>query len=280
MSMAPTESTTFASWHVVQEVPHNATSIPIGRPVANTQLYILDPHLQPVPVGVPGELCVGGDGLARSYLNRPDLTAEKFIPNRFSAEPGGRLCRTGDLATFRPDGSIVFLGRPDHQVKIRGFRIELGENEAVMSQHPAVREGVVRVWEDESGDRRLVAYYVADQDPIPSIEDLGSFVRAGLPEYMVPSTFVAVTALPLTPTGKVNRQGLPAPERLRSSREGGWVAPRDALEFQLTRIWRRFWASTPSARKWPCSRCLSRLTPALKDPSQVPCRCLRGSFGI
>src|SRR5262249_49740087 len=144
----PTEGTTFTTWHLAQEAPEGATSIPIGRPLSNTQTYLLDRNQQPAPAGISGELYIGGDGLARGYFNRPELTAEKFIPNPFSAQPGARLYRTGDLGRYLPDGAIEFLGRLDHQVKIRGFRIELGEIEAALNRHPSVRESVVLLRED------------------------------------------------------------------------------------------------------------------------------------
>jgi amino acid adenylation domain-containing protein len=164
----PTESTTFSSFYWVQDIPEAATSIPIGRPITNTQIYLLDEQLQPVPIGITGELYIGGDGLAQGYLNHPELTAEKFIPSPFSNEPGARLYKTGDLARYQPDGNIEFLGRIDDQVKIRGFRIELGEIEAVLSQHPAVREAVVIVQEDVPGDKHLVAYIVPNPSQISS----------------------------------------------------------------------------------------------------------------
>jgi len=186
---------------------------------------------------VRGELYIGGVGLARGYLNRPDLTAEKFIPNPFSAEPGTRLYKTGDLVRYLPDGTIEFLGRVDHQVKIRGFRIELGEIEAVLGHHPAVREAVVVAAEDAPGEKRLVAYVVAEREPRPTATDLRRFLQEKLPEYMVPAVFVLLEALPLMPNGKVDRRALPAPDRARPELEKAFVAPRDALELQLTHIW-------------------------------------------
>ncbi|MGB8690508.1 MAG: amino acid adenylation domain-containing protein [Microcoleus sp.] len=210
--------------------------IPIGRPIANTQLYILDSDLQPVPIGVPGELHIGGIGLARGYLNRPDLTDEKFIPNPFSNEPGSRLYKTGDLARYLPDGNIEYLGRIDNQVKIRGFRIELGEIEAVLSQHPDVRETVVIARKNVTGDKQLVAYVVCHQQPSPAISDLRRFLKEKLPEYMVPGAFVVLEALPLTPNGKVDRRALPAPEK-RSELEESFVAPRTPIEEILASIW-------------------------------------------
>jgi amino acid adenylation domain-containing protein len=211
--------------------------VPIGRPFANTKIYILDPHLQPVPIGVAGELHIGGAGLARGYLNQPELTEQKFIPNPFSNESGDRLYKTGDLGRYLPDGTIEFLGRLDNQVKIRGFRIELGEIEAVLSQHPAVQETVVMVREDVSGNKRLVAYLVVNQLAAPTIPELQQFLKQKLPEYMVPSAFVLLEVLPLTPNGKVDRRALPAPDTSCLSLEASFVSPRDTLELQLVQIW-------------------------------------------
>ena len=208
--------------------------MPIGRPLANRAIYILDQHGNPVPIGVHGHLHIGGVGLARGYLNRPDLTAEKFVPDPFSAEPGARMYKTGDLARYRPDGNIEFLGRADHQVKIRGFRIELGEIEAVLGQHPAVRQAVVLAREDAPGEKRLVAYVVADST---TDEQLRRFLKDKLPESMVPAVVVLLEALPVTPNGKVDRRALPAPDRSRPELEKAFVAPRDDLELQLAHIW-------------------------------------------
>jgi amino acid adenylation domain-containing protein len=210
--------------------------VPIGRPIANTQIYLLDRHLQPVPIGVSGELHIGGLGLARGYLNRPEITAEKFIANPFSGELGARLYKTGDLARYRPDGSIEFLGRIDHQVKLRGFRIELGEIEAVLSQHPAVSEVVVLAREDEPGNKCLVAYVVSEPKSALSTQELRGFVEEKLPHYMVPSAFVLLEALPLTLNGKVNRQALPAPNPVQRE---GFVAPRTAAEEIVAGIWKQ-----------------------------------------
>ena len=212
-------------------------TILIGRPLANTQTYILDPQRQPVPIGMPGELYIGGDGLARGYLNRPDLTAEKFVPNPFGGETCTRLYRTGDLARYRPDGNIEFLGRLDHQVKLRGFRVELGEIEAVLGQHPAVQETVVVAREDSPGDKRLVAYIVPGSDQTLESGELRSYLKRKLPEYMVPSAFMMLDALPLTPSGKVDRRRLPARDRARSQRKSGYVAPRNVIEERLAKIW-------------------------------------------
>jgi len=208
----------------------------IGRGVPNARMYILDAHREPVPVGVPGELYIGGAGVARGYLNRPDLTAERFLPDPFSDEPGARMYRTGDLCRWLPDGNIDFLGRIDHQVKVRGFRIELGEIEAVLAQHPAVKEAVVLAREDEPGHKRLVGYVVADGEP-PSVSALREHLGRNLPDYMVPSAFVFLDALPLTPNGKVDRRALPAPSGERPELESEFVAARDEVERQLAEIW-------------------------------------------
>ena len=208
----------------------------IGRPIANTQVYILDSNMQAVPIGVTGELFIGGDGVARGYLNRPDLTAERFLRNPFSDEPGSRLYKTGDLARYLPDGNIEFQGRIDHQVKVRGFRIELGEIESVLSQHPAVREAVVLAREDVPDDKRLVAYVVSNQQSPLSISELRNFLKEKLPDYMVPAAFVPLETLPLTPNGKVNRRALPAPESERQSEEA-YVAPQNELEKIIAGIW-------------------------------------------
>ena len=217
-------------------------TVPIGRPIANTQIYILGVHVKPVPVGIPGELYIGGDGLARGYLNRPDLTAEKFVPNPFSSEPGSRLYRSGDLARYLPDGSIEFLGRVDNQVKIRGFRSELGEIESALRKHGRVREAVVVAREDSEkngkpADKRLVAYVVPNQGEALTVDELRGFLRQKLPEYMVPSVFVLLERLPLTPNGKVDRKALPAPDQSRPQLEDAFVAPRTRVEETLAGIW-------------------------------------------
>jgi surfactin family lipopeptide synthetase A len=230
----PTEATI---WTTIAECTDGRQRPPIGRPIANTQVYLLDSYLRPVPLGVPGELCIGGVGLALGYRNRPDLTAERFMPHPFSDEPGARLYKTGDLARYRPDGLLEFVGRLDHQVKIRGYRIELGEVEACLRQHPAVREAVVVAREDKPGDQRLVAYVVANQPPGPSTSDLRGFLQAKLPSYMVPAAFVALPALPLTPNGKVDRRALPAPDQVRLAPDDALVAPRTPVEEALAGIW-------------------------------------------
>ncbi|MFB2880052.1 non-ribosomal peptide synthase/polyketide synthase, partial [Floridanema aerugineum] len=232
----PTENTTFSSWYLVEDLPLSATTVAIGRPIANTQIYILDQYLQPVPVCVPGELHIGGAGLARGYLNRPELTNEKFIANPLSNDPNSRLYKTGDLVRYLPDGNIEYLGRIDNQVKIRGFRIELGEIEAILSQHPQVQTAVAIVREDTPGDKRLVAYIVAPAEATPATNELRQYLKAKLPEYMVPSAFVILEALPITPNGKVDRRALPIPES-RSGIEVKLVAPRTPEEKTLTQIW-------------------------------------------
>ncbi|HYU31238.1 MAG TPA: 2,3-diaminopropionate biosynthesis protein SbnA [Thermoanaerobaculia bacterium] len=235
----PTESTTFATWHLLRAVPPGAATLPIGLPVANTTACVLDPWQRPVPLGVTGELFLGGDGLARGYLNRPDLTAERFVPHPWPhpGRSGERLYRTGDLVRQRPEGSIEFLGRRDDQVKIRGFRIEPGEIEAVLGGHPAVRERVVVVREGVAGLRSLAAYVVLQ--PESRLERPGAALRAWLeerlPDYMIPAAFVLLDALPLTPNGKVDRGALPAPELSREEERP--AAPADPVEELLAGIW-------------------------------------------
>jgi amino acid adenylation domain-containing protein len=211
--------------------------LPIGSAFANTQVYVLDAKMQLAPSGVPGELCIGGSGLARGYLDRPDLTAEKFVPDPFAVSPGERLYRTGDLARVLPDGMIELLGRIDHQVKLRGFRIELGEVEAALTQHLSVAQAVVVLREDEPGDRRLVGYVVVSAGSILNASDLRRFVREKLPEYMVPSAIVEIGALPRLPNGKVNRRALPAPERQREQGEA-YVAPTSDGERAIAAVWK------------------------------------------
>ncbi|MCU0490000.1 MAG: amino acid adenylation domain-containing protein [Chloroflexaceae bacterium] len=258
----PSEDTTYST---VALIPPDATSVPIGVPLPNTQAYVLDKHMQRVPIGVPGELYLGGDGLARGYFNRPELTAERFIVTgdrrpQTGAEPSGRdmlapviglpspVYKTGDLVRYRPDGQLEYLGRLDHQVKVRGFRIELGEIEATLLHHPAVRDAVVVAREDQPGDKRLVAYVVLqeprtkNQEPA-SVQDgswfsvLGSFLREKLPDYMVPSAFVLLAELPLSPNGKVDRKALPAPDATHPELARTYVAPRTATETVLANLW-------------------------------------------
>ena len=248
----PTETTTFATWHEVREVPRGAKTIPIGRPLANTTLYVLDGNRQPVPIGVAGELYIGGDGLARGYWNQPELTAEKFVPNPFAISTGGRadaaderteasnlrLYRTGDRVRWRSDGVIEFLGRIDRQVKLRGFRIELEEIESVLEKHPNVEQAMVVVREGASGERRLFAYVAARGQPTPGAE-LRAHLRRSVPDYMIPAGFVAVENFPLNANGKVDRAALPAPETDRPEATRVFSAPKDAVERQLAGIWER-----------------------------------------
>jgi amino acid adenylation domain-containing protein len=229
----PTEAAVEVTWWM-SDPRADCALVPIGRPGANTQIWILDQGLVPVPVGVPGELHIGGVQVARGYLGRPELSAGKFIPDAFAGAPGCRLYKTGDLARHQGDGTIEFLGRIDHQVKIRGFRIELGEIEAALAEHPAVREVVVMARREESGDQRLVAYLVPAGEPAPA-SALRSFLREKLPEFMVPSDFVEIDRVPLSASGKIDRRALPAPGAPR--RERILVPPRTEIEEAVARIW-------------------------------------------
>jgi natural product biosynthesis luciferase-like monooxygenase protein/amino acid adenylation domain-containing protein len=232
----PTESTLFTSTHRMTEAVQVGATIPIGSPIANTQVYVLDASLQPLPPGLPGELFIGGDGLARGYLSRPDLTAERFIPHPFSATPGERLYRTGDKARWKPDGVLEFLGRIDTQVKVRGYRIELAEVEAALLAYPGVREAVAVVRQEDSGDKRLVAYVTGDGQPLPPSE-LRAHVQQRLPEYMVPSAVVHLGVLPLTAQGKVDRKALPTPNEARPEAVKEYLAPRTPTETLLASVW-------------------------------------------
>ncbi|AKT41199.1 MupA/Atu3671 family FMN-dependent luciferase-like monooxygenase [Chondromyces crocatus] len=250
----PTESTI---WSATQEIGDAEEPITIGRPIANTQLYVLGPHAQPVPVGVAGELYIGGDGVAGGYLNRPELTEARFIANPFGVgEEGARLYRTGDRVRYLPDGRVEFLGRLDAQVKLRGFRIELGEIEVLLEAHPAVKEAAVVVREDVPGDRRLVAYVVPERGAEPGgargslaasgagsaavvTEVLRAALRDRLPDYMVPSVIVALEAMPLTSNGKTDRRALPAPEATRQGARAEYVAPQSELERLLASLWQQ-----------------------------------------
>jgi len=260
----PTESHVVTAFTLRGSVETWPTLPPIGKPIANTHMYVLDAQLQPAPIGVAGELYIGGMALARGYLGRPDLTAERFIPNPFIKDEGGRrrdeanasssfilhhlppkrsgggsslLYKTGDLARWQPDGNLEFLGRLDQQVKVRGYRIELGEIEAVLGQHAGVREAVVVAREDGPGDKRLVAYIVADESQPPTVSDLRGFVQRQLPDYMLPAAFVMLEALPLTPSGKVDRRALPAPDQTRPALAQAFAPPRTPLEETLARVW-------------------------------------------
>ncbi len=233
----PTEGTVFATSYSVPRGPTSG-AMPIGRPVANTQVYILDDAGEPVPVGVFGELYVGGDSVGRGYLNRPELTAERFVPSPFA--PNERLYKTGDLARWLPDGTIAFGGRRDFQVKIRGFRVELGEIEAVLGRHPALRECTVIAREDTPGDKRLVAYLVPLPDATaPTTAEARSFLKETLPDHLIPTAFVVLAGMPRTAHSKIDRAALPAPDEGANRNLQGTVAPRDELEAQIINVWRR-----------------------------------------
>ena len=235
----PTEATVAATCYDLTNATGDWTEVPIGRPMANVQIYILDAYLQPVPVGVPGELHVGGVGVAKGYLNRPDLTAQKFIPHPFSDDPQARLYKTGDWARYLPDGNIQFLGRVDAQVKLRGFRIEPAEITSALDSYPAVRASHVMAWRQASGDVALGAYVVprhADRDP-PTAAELRRFLSSRLPTYMVPVWFVAVESIPLTSNGKVDLHALPDPSVHGVRESGEYVAPRDETERVMCRVW-------------------------------------------
>jgi len=231
----PTENAVFTTVYVLNDVAQVGSSVSIGRPVAGTQVYVLDGNLQPVPAGVAGELCTSGDGLADGYLHRPELTAEKFVPHPFAAEKGKLLYRTGDLVRWRADGNLEFVGRIDNQVKIRGFRIELGEIETRLGLHPEVREVAVIARQDTPGDKRLVAYLVLERDSNITTQELRNELKAALPEYMIPSAFVTLDALPLTHNGKVDYRALPAPQ-LADIEVRDYTAPRNGLEERIASV--------------------------------------------
>ena len=233
----PTESTTFASWQLVKEVPEEAATVPIGRPVSNTEVYLLDARQQPVPAGVPGEIYIGGDGVAMGYWRQDSLTAERFVPHPFQPSNGARLYRTGDLARRRTDGAIEFLERLDDQVKVRGFRIEPGEIEVALRACQGVRDAAVVCRKDLPADRPLVAYVVGESSEPLNEDVLRDHIRGRLPEYMMPSAFVMMGALPLTPNGKLDRQRLPSPDGLAVPSPRCDEPAQDLLEFELIRVW-------------------------------------------
>jgi acyl-coenzyme A synthetase/AMP-(fatty) acid ligase/acyl carrier protein len=210
--------------------------VPIGYPVANTQMYILDPQLQPVPIGVSGELHIGGVQVARGYRNRPELTAEKFVPDPFSAEPGARLYKTGDLARYLTNGAIEYIGRTDFQVKIRGLRIELGEIESLVAEYGGVSQSLVILREDQPGDKRLIAYLVGKPGQTVQITELRNHLKKKLPDYMVPHHFILLDAIPLSPNGKADRRALPTPTEERVS-EIPYIAPTNSTQRTLAQIW-------------------------------------------
>ncbi len=235
-SYGPTE-TSIAATEWTCEPQTQRRIVPMGFPLANTQTYVLDRNMNLAPIGVHGELYIGGLGLGRGYLQRAELTAERFIPDLFSSVPGARLYKTGDVVRYLPDGSLEFAGRVDHQVKIRGFRIELGEIEAQLSKHPAIKETVVIAREDKPGEKRLVAYVVTDQEQHLAINEVREFLKSRLPDYMVPAAFVNLKAFPLMHNGKVDRRQLPEPEQAQPDTEQRFVAPRTAIEETLAVIW-------------------------------------------
>jgi amino acid adenylation domain-containing protein len=235
----PTEATITATVYAAEESEESepGDAVPIGRPIANTEIYLLDGRLNPSPIGVTGEVYIGGAGLARGYWNRPDLTAERFIPHPFSSQAGARLYRTGDVGRYQPNGNVKLAGRMDEQVKVRGYRIELGEIEAVLRLHSGVKEAAVIAQDGAGLDRQLVAYVVAEPEMAFSNTDLKSFLKEKLPEYMVPAVYMLLQELPLTPNGKIDRRALPEPDKAGGEMSGQLVASRDFLEIPLIRLW-------------------------------------------
>lgn len=231
----PTETTI---WSTIAKLEHGTDTITIGQPIANTQVYVLDGNMNPVPVGIQGELYIGGDGLARGYLNQPHLTEEKFIKDPFSNKTGARLYRTGDTVKFLPDGNLEFIGRNDHQVKIRGFRIELGEIENLLNLHEAVRQSIVVAKEIVRGEKSLVAYIIpTDEKTVLASDNLRSRLKERLPDYMVPAAFVMMDSFPMTPNGKIDRKALPMPESFRPQLRNGYTAPESEIEKSIVSIW-------------------------------------------
>jgi acyl carrier protein len=231
----PTETTIWSAVHTVDRDQQGV--IPLGRPLANQQVYVLDSRLQPLPPGVPGELVIGGDGVVRGYYGRPELTAERFVPDHLRGH--GRLYRTGDLARFTEDGTLEFLGRLDHQVKVRGYRIELGEIEAALAEQPGVAQAVVIAREDTPDDTRLVAYLVAKLGLSIDPAALREALRVGLPDFMLPAHFVVLAEFPHTPNGKIDRKALPAPDAAAPSAAATeFVAPESDLEARIAEVWK------------------------------------------
>ena len=231
----PTETTV---WSTVSRITPNETPITIGRPIANTSVYVLDGRLEPVPIGVCGELYIGGHGLARGYLNRPELTAERFVPNPFSyAGSGDRLYKTGDVARYRSNGELECLGRIDNQVKIRGFRVELGEIESALDSHPSISQSVVAAFDDSSGGKQLVAYVCVLAGEYFSSDDTRDYIKKKLPPHMVPSRIVVLESFPLTPNRKVDRKALPPPEQIPIESQRSSIPPRNSTEAKLVKIW-------------------------------------------
>jgi thioesterase domain-containing protein/acyl carrier protein len=231
----PTETTV---WSSVMKIEKGPEPVNIGPPINNTQFFVVDKYLQPVPIGVSGELLIGGAGLARGYLNRPELNKERFIENTFYKD-GSRLYKTGDLVRWLPDGTIEFLGRTDFQVKLRGYRIELGEIENILVQHKDIKEAVVTAKENRNQDKQLIAYIIPYGEKELKLNELRSFLKEKLPEYMVPAVFVQLQNFPLTPNGKIDRKALPEPDMGKINTGSGYVAPRSELELKLTGIWEK-----------------------------------------
>jgi acyl carrier protein len=231
----PTECTTFSTTYLIREIPDDRI-IPIGRPISNAQIYILDRHMQPTPIGIPGEIYIGGAGVALGYLNRPDLTAERFIRCRLHGDQGVRLYRSGDLARWRPDGNIEFIGRDDQQVKVRGYRIELGEIETQLTRCDGVKEAIVVARQHATEEKRLIAYITRDNEGGPNVEKLRLHLKSVLPDYMIPSAFVLLERMPLTPNGKVDRRALPEPDlSFYISRQ--YESPQGETEQTVAEIW-------------------------------------------
>ncbi|BCA53183.1 putative Multi-domain non-ribosomal peptide synthetase [Nitrospira sp. KM1] len=230
----PTETTI---WSTIERMDPAIPEVTVGRPIANTEIYVLDRRMEPVPPGVTGEIYIGGEGLARGYHRRPELTAERFVAHPFTKRPGARLFRTGDLGRYRSDGRLVHLGRADHQVKIRGYRIETGEIESVLHRHPKIQQAVVTARDDKQGMKHLVAYLIAQDHQCPAIEEMRGYLKSLLPDYMIPSYFVFLDRFPLTANNKLDRRALPAPVNTAAALESPYVAPRTAMEIQLTALW-------------------------------------------
>jgi len=233
----PTEATVGPTIFKADPDRLDSATVPIGRPLSNVTVYLLDKYLNPTPLGIPGEIYIGGVCLARGYHHRPEMTAERFIPDPFSRDAGARLYRTGDMGKYLPDGAIEFYGRVDFQVKVRGFRIELAEIESVLAEHSAIEDVVVLAKKDKAGENRLVAYIVPDHKPLPDNHEIREFLKSRMPEYMVPTAFVTLEAFPLTPNGKIDRKALPEPEEFRVSSEATYVKPRTELESVVATIW-------------------------------------------
>jgi len=243
----PTECTTFSSTFRIESIDDSWTSIPIGKPIANTKVYILDRRHRPVPIGASGEIHIGGAGVALGYLNRPALTAERFLRDPFSGDPRARLYCSGDLGRWRADGNIEFLGRNDQQVKVRGFRIELGEIESRLTSHPGVREAVVVAIEQSPGQKRLVAYITSRGQQAPAADELRKVLGMTLPEYMIPSAFVVLPNIPLTASGKLDRRALPMPDNEAFSR-AEYEPPAGHVEEAVARIWEDLLGAAPVGR--------------------------------